>query len=74
MFDVYWDPVWLATGEKRGATGSGGCAGKGVILLALSARNKNASRSGWHFASWMYTMRQRSYATAYASMGTMTLA
>ncbi|EBN6374712.1 hypothetical protein D0686_08495 [Salmonella enterica] len=38
------------------------------------ALNKNASRSGWHFASWMYTMRQRSYATASASMGTMTLA
>ncbi|VEA36844.1 ABC transporter [Salmonella enterica subsp. enterica] len=33
MFDVYWDTVWLATGEKRGATGPGGCAGKGVILL-----------------------------------------
>ncbi|ECI0416062.1 hypothetical protein AH332_22950 [Salmonella enterica subsp. salamae] len=42
--------------------------------MALSARNKNASRLGWHFASWMYTMRQRSYATASASMGTMTLA
>ncbi|APV97073.1 hypothetical protein DUV11_16785 [Salmonella enterica subsp. enterica serovar Typhi] len=38
------------------------------------ALNKNASRSGWHFAFWMYTMRQRSYATASASMGTMTLA
>ncbi len=38
------------------------------------ALNKNASRSGWHFASRMYTMRQRSYATASASMGTMTLA
>lgn len=33
MFDVYRDTVWLATGEKRGATGPGGCAGKGVILL-----------------------------------------
>lgn len=20
MFDIYWDTVWLATGEKRGAT------------------------------------------------------
>ncbi|ASG55320.1 MAG TPA: hypothetical protein DCM34_04320 [Salmonella bongori] len=44
------------------------------LALALFARNKNASRSGWHFASWMYTMRQRSYATASASMGTMILA
>lgn len=33
MFDVYRDTVWLATGEKRGATGPGGCAGKGVISL-----------------------------------------
>ncbi|CDL37002.1 hypothetical protein [Citrobacter freundii] len=36
---------------------------------------KNASRKGWHFDCGMYTMRQKSYATASASMtGTMTLA
>ncbi|PUB69171.1 hypothetical protein DBZ47_14045 [Escherichia coli] len=41
----------------------------------VNSADKNASRSGWHFAFRMYTMRQKSYATAAStSTGTITLA
>ncbi|PBK19875.1 hypothetical protein CMR93_06745 [Escherichia coli] len=60
----------MVTRTKCGTTGSSRCSGTRVIF-----EKKNASRSGWHFAFRMYTMRQKSYATAAStSTGTITLA
>ncbi|EGT5661927.1 hypothetical protein AGJ34_10390 [Cronobacter dublinensis subsp. dublinensis] len=61
--------IRLVACPQRRAAQSSRCAGAGI--------NKNASPRDWHFRSRMYTMKQKSYATAdatSASRGTMTLA